>query len=184
MRAIRSVRPARLVVGASAGALLLAACGGDASTTAVAVIESELADQIGLGDLEAECDQPDEAVVGQVFGCTAETVDGDTIVFEAEFEEDDRIFVYPVNLVEAASMSNVEAAAAATLSGEVGEAIDPSDVECPDRTVVLDAAESFQCEITRAATGQRFGLTVTLTDFVRDEGFQSVEFLVGEEIPG
>ncbi|MEM9042130.1 MAG: hypothetical protein AAGD33_19765 [Actinomycetota bacterium] len=164
--------------------VLVGACGGDASTTAVAVIETELRDQIGLGDLEAECDQPEEAIVGEVFECTATTNAGDSIDFVAEFEEDDQIFVYPTNIVEAASMPNVEAAAAAALSGEVGEPIDAGDVSCPDETVVLDAAESFPCEIARAATGQLFELTVTLTDFVRDEGFQNVRFQVGDEITG
>lgn len=40
------------------------------------VIEGELADQIGLGELTASCSKPSSEEVGSRFLCTADTEDG------------------------------------------------------------------------------------------------------------
>lgn len=170
-----------IVLGLGA-AFALIACGGDARETATAVIESEIEDQVGLGELTASCQEPEERVVGSEFPCTATTESGDLIKITTTFEEEDRIFVLPTNVVLASDMELVEAAAAKTIGDEVGAEIDPSDVDCPDTSVVLDADDQMRCEITDTSVGTTYELIVTLTDFVRDEGFQRSFFQVGDVI--
>ena len=164
----------------AAAAITLAACGGDAQQTGEVVIENQIAEQIGLGELEAMCDQPDEAVVGETFACTATTESGDVIQITTFFDPDDKIFVLPTNVVLGEEIPLVEEQAATVLTGEVGVTIDPSDVDCPDTSVVLDENDQFMCEITEAATGDVYALTVTLTDLVRDEGFQNSFYEIGD----
>jgi hypothetical protein len=40
------------------GALIVGACSGSAAKSGESVIEGELAEQIDLGDLEADCNEP------------------------------------------------------------------------------------------------------------------------------
>ena len=162
--------------------LLLAACGGDAQQTATAVIENQIADQVGLGELTADCDEPDTREVGTTFSCTATTGDGDVIELTTTFEDDDRIFVLPTNVLLADDMPLVEAEAAQVIGSEVGAEIAPADVECPGRSVVMDANDQMRCRITDTSSGTTFVLIVTLSDFVRDQGFQSRFYEVGDPI--
>lgn len=172
----------RNIILGAAVALVAVSCGGSATETATAVIESEIADQIGLGDLEATCDQPDERVVGAEFPCTATTESGDVIRFTTTFEEEDRIFVLPTNVLLASDLPLLEQEAAEVLGPEVDAVIDPADIECPDTAVVLDENDQVTCSITDAASGTTYELIATLTDFVRDEGFQNRFYEVGAEI--
>lgn len=163
-------------------ATLVAACGGDARETATAVIETEIADQVDLGALTADCAEPDTREVGTTFDCTATTEAGDLIQLTVEFEEEDRIFVLPTNVLVGDDMPLVEAEAAEVLGGEIGVEIDPADVECGDESVVMDAQDQMTCTITDTSSGTTFELIVTLSEFVRDQGFQSRFYEVGDPI--
>lgn len=164
-----------------AGVAALSACSGDPAGAGVEVIEGELADQIGLGELEAECDEPDDRDVGTEFTCTATTEDDEVVELNAVFDAEDEVFVYPTNILLDSEMSTVEAEAAQVLGAEIGVEVDPADIECPVETMVLGADGILDCTITDPATGDRFALTATFGDHVRDEGFQERNYAIGEE---
>ena len=174
----RSTRT-RLAVGGVL-ALVGVSCSGDARETSEAVIERQISEQVDLGELEATCDEPERRQVGDTFPCTATTESGEVIQIVTTFEEDDRIFVLPTNVVLAADLALVEQKAAEVLSPEVGVTIDPADVECPDRSVVLGGDGRFFCEITDPESGTTFELIATFGDFVRDEGFRSRFYEIGD----
>lgn len=161
---------------------ILAACGGDARETATAVIETEIADQVGLGELTADCEEPENPVVGETFACSATTESGELIRLTVEFEDDDRIFVLPTNVLLGDDMPLVEAEAAQVLGDEIGVEIDASDVDCGDDSRVMDANDQMTCTITDTSSGTTFELVVTLTEFVRDQGFQSRFYEIGAAI--
>lgn len=172
----------RRVVPVLVAAVALAGCGDDGDRDPVELIESVLADEIGLGDLDGRCDRPADPDVGATFGCTGTTDDGRTIEFEAVVEAEDSIYVYALNVVEESVMRDAEALVAERLSPELDESIEPGDVDCPDETVVLDAAGGFECILTLASSGERSRVRVTPSDFVRDEGYATVEVTNGAPI--
>ncbi len=172
-----------VAVAAAALALVAAACSGDPALTGEAVIESELADQIGLGELTAECEEPENREVGTEFACSATTEDGQRIEIVSQFDAEDEIFVFPTNVLPGEDVPIVRARVAELLGPEVGAVIDPDDIDCGGpNTVVLDGSGSFECVITQVSTGDRYPLTITLTEFVRGEGFQRLDAQIGDAL--
>ncbi len=164
-------------------ALLLgaAACSStEPDAAAVELIQGDLSEQIGLGPLAGDCDEPDGSGEGDEFSCTGTTEDGAVIDFTAVFEADDEIFIYPTNLVVDSSL--FEAEAATTLGPEFGIEIDPAQIECPEGVTVLDAEGQMFCTITDAETGGVFPLIVTLGGYLREQGFDERFYEVGEQL--
>jgi hypothetical protein len=164
-------------------ALLLAGCSFSTGTSpadaAVDLIEGPLSEQSGLAYIGVECTEPAANEPGETFTCTATATEGGPVVmFDGLVEADEKIFVSPTNIIEAAEMSVVEAEAADVLGGEIGTTIDPSDVNCPDETTVL-VDDQMQCEITDVATGDRYEMIVTATDFVLREGYGNRFYEIG-----
>lgn len=103
------------------------------------------------------------------------------MTFDGFVEADEKIFISPTNIIDAAEMSVLEAEATDVLGGEIGATINPSDVNCPDETTVL-VNDRMQCEITNVVTGERYEMVVTATDFVLREGYGSRFYEIGELI--
>lgn len=166
------------------GGLALGACsfstGTSPSSAAEEAIEGGLAEQSGMTFTNIDCVTPIDGDVGTGFKCTATNADGATIEFDAVIDPDDSIFVAPSNLVYADDMALVEEEAAEILGPEIGVVIDPADVDCPDTTTVLDGDKLF-CEITDAATGDRYELIVTFDDFILREGYSDRLYAVGDQ---
>ncbi len=173
VRRLRWLLPALLV-----GAVACSSTEPDAA--AVELIQGELSEQIGLGSLTGDCDEPDGSGEGDEFSCTGTTEDGAVIDFTAVFEADDEIFLYPTNLVVDSSL--FEAEAATTLGPEFGIEIDPAQIECPEGVTVLDADGQMFCTITDAETGGVFPLIVTLGGYLREQGFEDRFYEVGEQL--
>ena len=152
----------------------------EADAAAVELIEGELADQVGLGPLTGECDEPTGTSTNDEFGCTGTPETGEVITFTAVFESDDEVFVYPTNLVVDSSL--FEAEAAQTLGPEFGIEIDPAQIECPEGTVVLDADGQMMCTITDAETGDVVPLVVTLGRYLRDQGYDERFYEVDDQL--
>lgn len=149
------------------------------------MIESEVADNAGLGELEATCEEPLDRDVGTTYGCTATTADGQTLTFVTKFTAEDEIFVQPSNLLVASEIPVLREQAAATLGPEIGVDIDPESIECPTaETIVLDENGEIECTITRPEDGVVFPLTIRLENFDFDEGFQNLFVQVGDEPVG
>lgn len=162
-------------------ALVVVACSTtEPDVAAVDLIEGDLTEQIGLGPLSGDCDDPTDTSTGDEFSCTGTTDDGEIIQFTAVFESDDEVFIYPTNLVVDSSL--FEAEAATTLGPELGIEIDPAQIECPEGTIVLDAEGQMPCTITDAETGGVFPLTVTLGGYLRDQGYEERFYEIGDQI--
>lgn len=170
--------PRPSIVIALVGAAALVGCSGDPAVSGESVIEGEIAEQIGLGELEATCDDPGSREVGSTFGCTASTTDGQIIAFTAEFDSEDEIFVYPTNVISAGELALVEQEAAEVLSPEVGTTIDPSAVDCGEVTVVLATGGIMTCVITDQQTGERYELEATFSNHEREDGFFNRDYLI------
>jgi hypothetical protein len=158
----------------------LAACGGSASESGVEVIEGELGEEIGLGDLDATCNEPDELNEGETFTCTATTADEQTIEFLGTMTSDDEFDIVTTNLLTAADVEIVREEAARVLSAEIGVDILPADIECPEGSVVLDEVGDFLCAITDTTTGDVYDLTVSTGGLEPGVGARELSFLVGD----
>ncbi|MEL6891327.1 MAG: hypothetical protein AAFP84_07015, partial [Actinomycetota bacterium] len=137
--------------------LVFAACGdGDAAQSGEVLIETELEEQLDLGELTASCDQPDDSEVGTEFRCSATTEDDRVIEFLGVFTSEDEIFVSPTNLLTAAEVDVVREQSARILSPEVGSDIDPSQIECPAGDPVFLVGDTdgavLECTITDPGT--------------------------------
>jgi len=164
----------------------LAACGGDAAQTGEVLIETELADQLGLGELSASCDQPADSEIGTEFRCTAATTDDQVVEFLGVYTGEEEIYVAPTNVLTQDEMVIVREQTAAVLSPEVGVDIDPTWIECPsDDPLFLGGPVDegiVECIISDPATGERYDLTVTLSDYVPESGYQSLCASIGDLI--
>lgn len=175
-------RATRLVplVAAMSLSVALSGCGGDAGESGETVIEGPLAEEIGLGDLDATCEQPDELAEGETFDCTATTSDGEIIEFEALLTSDDEFDIVATNLLTTDEVDVLRSDAATQLGAQIGVEIAAESIACPDGTVVLDDDE-LVCEITDVDTGDVYELTMTFAEFDRDTGFGDIQYLIGDQ---
>lgn len=142
--------------------MALGACSsGSAADSGVVTIEEKLADDIGLGDLEAECNEPDGLKEDETFTCTAATADGETIEFLGTMTSDDSFNIVTTNLLIPSDIDTIVQDAATQLSTVTSSAILPADIECPEGSVVLDDEGEFICAITNTSTGDIYDLTVS-----------------------
>jgi hypothetical protein len=163
-----------------AGVAALAACGGSAAESGQVVIEEKLAEEIGLGELDATCNEPDGLSEGETFTCTATTEDGDTIEFLGTMSSDDEFEIVTTNLLTASDIVVIREEGARVLSAEVGTEILPEDIECADSSVVLDEVGDFQCAITDTGTGEVYDLTVSTGGIQPGGGVRELSFQVGD----
>jgi hypothetical protein len=167
-------------VGVVSGAATLAACAGSASESGVEVIEGELGEEIGLGDLEATCDDPDALDEGETFTCTATTEDDQTIEFLGTMTSDDEFDIVTTNLLTTSDVEVIRDEAARVLSAEIGAEILPADIECADGNVLLDDAGDFVCAITDTSTGDVYDLTVSTGGLEPGVGARELSFQIGD----
>lgn len=179
---MRSTGSSRLVKIATAfvGVLVVAACSGSAADTGEVVIEEELAEQIGLGDLEATCNEPEGLKEGETFTCTATTTDDQTLEFLGTMTSDDEFEVVTSNLLVASDVEAIRAEGATVLSEEIGVPISADDIECADGSIVLDDAGDFLCAITDTSTGDVFDLTVSTGGLEPGVGVRELSFQVAD----
>ena len=142
------------------------------------LIEEVIGEQVGFVFADAACTAPADGEVGTPFSCTALTEAGETVTFEGVIDPDDSIFVAPSNIIVASEMSAVETEAADVLGEEIGVVIAPSDVQCPDESTVL-VADRLRCEISDAASGDRYEMFLTVADFELRKGFSQRSYEVG-----
>jgi len=166
-------------------AAVLASCSFSTGTTperaGEALIEGALGEQVGLVFVDADCAAPADREVGTPFSCTAMTEAGETVTFEGVVDPDDSIFVAASNVIVANEMSVVETEAAGVLGENIGVVIDPSDVDCPDESTVL-VDDRLRCEISDAASGDRYEMFLTAVGFELREGFTQRSYEVGDQL--
>lgn len=166
---------------AAAAIVVLAACGSSAALSGQSVIEGELAERIGLGELDASCNEPDGLEKDETFTCTATTDDGETIEFLGTMTSEDTFDIVTTNLLIASDVVAIREEAARALAAETGVAIVPEDIECPDEVVILDDTGDFACEITETATGDVYELTVSTGGLEPGVGVKNLQFMIGDQ---
>ncbi|MGB5759143.1 MAG: hypothetical protein WBM50_19685 [Acidimicrobiales bacterium] len=134
---------------------------------AEALIEGDLADQIGLGPLDATCDGDDPAA-GDTFECSA-TPDGQaTIRFTATINaEGDTVGVASTNLLLADQVQQVEAFAAALIEEQTGTLIGAENFQCGETSIVVSDGEIIDCTVTDPADGTVYDAPVTVDDLAQ-----------------
>lgn len=165
---------------AAVAVVVFAACSDSAADSAKVVIEESLADEIGLGDLDATCNEPEGLTEGETFTCTATTADGLTIEILGTMTSDDEFEVVTTNLLTASDVEAIRAEGARVLSEEVGVEIAPEDIECAEGSIVLDDSGDFVCAITDTATGDVYDLTVSTGGLEPGVGVKDLAFQIGE----
>lgn len=123
------------------------------------VIEETLADQMGLGDLSANCSKPSSEDVGSRFLCTAETDDGQTIELQAVLEEDGP-FVETTNVVLAENLAPIVDLILGAIEDQSGIDLDDDALDCGTTTIVVDSSNQITCDLTDP-TGSVFDTTIT-----------------------
>ena len=161
--------PAGLLV--AAAALVLASCSGEvtlsfggrsADDAAVDLIEGDLAVQLGLGPLEANCQAVEDPEVGDTFPCTAFTEAAETVRFAGVVEDEDSIEVTSENVILADALPVVEAAAVEALESATGMTLGVENFDCGDRSVIVDLGGTLDCVLTDPGNGDRYAATVTV----------------------
>ena len=171
-----------LVVVLATGVVALAACGGTAAESGQVVIEEQLAEEIGLGDLDATCNEPEGLSDGETFTCAATTADGETIEFLGTMTSDDEFEIVTTNLLIASDIEAIREEGARVLSAEVGAEILPEDIDCPEGSVVLDDVGDFECAVTDTATGDVYDLTVSTGGLEPGVGVRELSVQVGDDV--
>ncbi len=136
--------------------------GADAAADAIALIEGELADQAGIGRLDATCQEIDDPEPGDTFTCTATTEEGETIRFNAVVEEDDMVDVESVNLVTSTGLTVIEGLAVQALEEKVGQTLGIENFDCGDRGLVVEPGGTIACVLTDPVGGAFYDATVTV----------------------
>ncbi len=167
----------RFVAFASSFVLVVSACTASGEFTisktpvenvAEDLIESELADQLGLGDLDASCNDPADEEPGTTFLCTATTPDGETVRFEATIEDDEQVFVVSKNALTIQDLEATTAIVAEQVLDVTGVAVAPEDIDCGDRSIVLDDPQQITCVVTDP-DGVSWDMTITFDGVGTDD---------------
>jgi len=131
------------------------------------LIEDTLADQIGLGELDATCTKPASDDVGTRFLCTATTEDGRTIELQAEVE-DDGAFVETTNVVLAEKIPEIEAVIIARVEELSGLDLADDALDCGTKSMIVDTDNQVVCPITDP-TGDVFDTYITFKGLDTDD---------------
>ena len=141
------------------------------------LIEDEIADQIGLGELDATCTKPGSDDVGTRFLCTATTMDGQVIEFQAEIDEEGA-FAETTNLVVASKLVEVEAVVLAELEQLSGLDLADDALECGSTSVIVASQNQNMCTVTDP-TGAVFDTTITFKGLDTDD--PTFDFVVASD---
>jgi hypothetical protein len=153
---------------------MAAGCSGDFSFSiggqsvedaAVELIEGELAEGIGLGELEADCPEVADPEVGTEFDCTATTADGVVIEIAGLVDREDHIDLQTTNVIVADALTTFEAAGIDLVNQTEGATLDPSAMDCGDSSIVIPADGVIGCTLTDPSSGQLYDAVYTIDDF-------------------
>jgi hypothetical protein len=158
------------VVACAVGAAAVA-CSADEGEFAAAAenaIEGDLAENLELGTLSADCAEPESTEDGTPFACTAETADGATVEVRAVIDGDDQVVVNAVNVIPADGLGALEAEAARTLADQVGQPLPAESIDCGAEPIVVRIGEPITCALTHPGSGEVHDATIVFDDYERD----------------
>ena len=158
-------------LGAATLLVIVASC--SASTTnyqeaATKVIQGQLQDELGMGELDATCEEPTSNDVGTTFSCTADTPKGDTITLTAEIQKGKKVFVQTTNVLTADNLTEIEREAARILSEKVGQDLPAEAIDCGPEAIVATAGEPFVCSLSDPSNPTVvYDTSITLDDLTK-----------------
>ncbi len=126
--------------------------------------EADFVEQIGLGQLTAECNDPGEVEEGDVFLCTADTESGDTIDITATIVDGDTLNVRSTNLMLASDVQRASSAAVELLNEQNDLSFPPGVIDCGTDAIVLPEDKTFPCVLKNPGDGKQYDTTITVTD--------------------
>ncbi len=138
--------------------------GGDSiGDSAVALIEGDLADNLGLALTDAACDEPASEAVGTTFGCNA-LHDGTRVDIEVLIDREDHIVASTTNVVRPDALTAIAATVVDSMNaqGDFGLTVDALD--CGEVAIVLDQDQIFRCGLTEPGTSNVFDTAIRMTD--------------------
>lgn len=128
------------------------------------LIEGDLADRIGLGALEADCDGH-HLDPGDTFTCTAVSPGRRPILFVAMISADGRaVDLTTTNLLLADQVEQIETFAASLIAQDTALPIDNDHFECADNSVVVGTGETMDCLVTDPTDQTILAVSVTIDD--------------------
>ncbi len=130
------------------------------------LIEGDLAEQIGLGELTASCSKPLSSDVGATFLCTSATEDGRTIEWQAVIEETGP-YVETTNVVLAENLAPIAATIIAQIEDQAGIDLADDALDCGSESLIVDSANQAVCQLTDPV-GDVFDTTVTFNGLDTD----------------
>ncbi len=130
--------------------------------TAEQTIEGELADVIGLGPIDASCDQPPSTDADASWTCTGE-VGGQTAEFVAVTDGDANVNVNTTNVILADQVSAFAIAAMQQLNQSVGASLPDEAMDCGSEAIIMPPSLEFVCALDAGSEGV-YDATITVTD--------------------
>ncbi|MEM9650481.1 MAG: hypothetical protein AAGA65_00205 [Actinomycetota bacterium] len=128
------------------------------------LIEGDLADQIGLGPLTANCVGTD-LEAGDTFDCTGTAGGLQPIRFVGTVDADeDGVNLSSTNLLLAEQVEQVEAFSASLIAEQTSVAILPEHFECADGSVIIENGGILECLLTDPTDGTVYAAPVTVED--------------------
>jgi hypothetical protein len=128
------------------------------------LIETELADQVGLGELDATCIGTD-LEAGDTFECTATAGGLEPIRFVGTVDADEEgVNLSSTNLLLADQVEQVEAFSASLIAEQTSVAIGPEHFECGDTSIIIENGGILDCRLTDPTDGTVYEAPVTMED--------------------
>jgi hypothetical protein len=163
-----SVRPIWLA--AAALAVAMSACsvhtqvGASKADAYKAAAEGVISTQValkGFGPLTPSCQTPSRTNDGDIFTCTATTVDGRVITFDATIANKG-VDVVTTNVLTTTNLRNIEKTATDVLSAKVGQPLKATDFSCGNDFIVYTPGDPIACTLTVPDGGAELPAVVTL----------------------
>lgn len=133
-----------------------------------ALITGPMAEAIGLGPLSASCPEMTGATVGQVFQCSATTVNAEenqnTIEVAAEILASGQVDLSTTNVVTAEALTSFEQAAVDALNTTLEDPLPYDNMDCGQNSLVLSPDRTLTCGLLDPATDDVFDVTLSISD--------------------
>jgi len=128
------------------------------------LLANELASEVGLGKLQAQCDTPPPLAVGKTWGCTGTTSEGAVVQVQASVNGEGRIELLTTNLISELALPQFERDAASNLNNEVGSNLTANSISCGDAPLLLGADMQVDCVVSVPSTGVEYDMVMRITD--------------------
>ena len=154
-----------VVTAAAAGGCSFSFSVGDTpESVAQELIEDELGEQLGIGEITATCEVAPNRDPGTTFTCTSPSEIGQ-IEWLATLEDEDTVSVSPSNLLGSDDLVALEEAAVDVLEARVGIPLGTENFDCGDGPIVLGPDSIVNCALTDPTNGDVYDAELEITNF-------------------